>query len=164
MHQNQVRPAYGAGQLQQISDLPTGCGLPRGGELRWITHHPQGVESAQIINVQMDALKYLVVMHVLQGQPHRVQVIQLCLPMLGKVTDHGVSSSPSRKAFCDLLVPPGIELVSICRACCRALSHRALSVGCSSSLEDDSSDSLEDVSSLGLGWCCFCHTGGVSSS
>ena len=110
MHQNQVRPAYGMGQLQQISDLPMGHGLLRGGELGWITHHPQGVESAQIINVRMDALEYLAVMHVLQGWLHRVRVIWLCLSMLGKVADHGVSSDPAQKAFCDLLVPPGIEV------------------------------------------------------
>ena len=84
--------------------------LPRGRELRWITYHPQGVESAQIVNVQTDALKYLAVMHVLQGQPHRVWVIWLCLPMLRKVADHGVSSSPAMKAFCDLLALPGIEV------------------------------------------------------
>ena len=110
MCQNQVRPAYAMGQFQQILDLPMGHGLPRGGELGWITHHPQGIESAQIINVQMDTLKYLVVVHVLQGWPHWVRVIRLHLPVLGKVADHGVSSGPARKAFCDLLAPPGIEV------------------------------------------------------
>ena len=110
MHQNQIRPAYGASRLQQILDLPMGRGLPRGRELGLITNHPQGVESAQIINVSMDTLKYLVVMHVLQGQPHQVRVIWLHLPVLGKVTDHGISSCPAEKAFGDLLVPPGIEV------------------------------------------------------
>ena len=110
MHQNQVRLAYGAGQLQQISDLPMGHGLLWGGELRWITRCPKGVELTQIINVRTDALKYLAVTHVLLGRPHWVQVIWLHLPVLGKVADHGVSSSPARKAFCDLLVPPGIKV------------------------------------------------------
>ena len=110
MPQNQVRLAYGMGQLQQILDLPTGHGLLRGGELGWITCCPQGVESAQIMNVQTDTLKYLAVAHLLQGWPHRVWVIWLCLPMLGKVADHGVSSGPARKAFCNLLVLPGIEV------------------------------------------------------
>ena len=87
-----------------------GQGLPRGGELRWITHHPQGVESAQIINARTDAIEYLAVVHVLQGQPHQVRVIRLHLPVLEKVTDHGVSSSPARKAFYDLLAPPGIKV------------------------------------------------------
>ena len=53
------------GQLQQISDLPVGHRLPKGGEVRWITHRPQGVELAQIVNVRTDALKYLAVTHVL---------------------------------------------------------------------------------------------------
>ena len=85
-------------------------GLPRGGELGQITCHPQHVESAQIVNVQSDVVEYLALTHVFQGQTHQVQVIQLHLPMLGKVADHGVSSDPARKAFCDLLVPPGIEV------------------------------------------------------
>ena len=40
------------------------------------------------------------------------------------------------------------KLVSIHRARCWHLSHRAWLVGCSSSLEDDFSDSWEDVSQL----------------
>ena len=110
MCQNQIRPAYGTGRLQQILDLPMGHGLPWGGELRLITRRPKGIESAQIVNVQMDALKYLAVTHVLQGRPHRVRVIQLHLPMLRKVTDHGISSGPAGKAFCDLLALPGIKV------------------------------------------------------
>ena len=110
MRQNQVRPADGTGRFQQISDLPAGCGLLRCGELGWITHHPQNVESAQIVNVRLDTVEYLAIVHVLQGQPHWVQVIQLHLPMLGKVTDHGVSGDPARNTFCDLLVPPGIKV------------------------------------------------------
>ena len=51
MHQYQVRLADGMGQLQQISDLPMGCGFLRCRELRWITHHPQDVELAQTIDV-----------------------------------------------------------------------------------------------------------------
>ena len=51
MHQYQVGLADGMGQLQQISDLPVGCRLPRCGELGWITHHPQDVELAQIVDV-----------------------------------------------------------------------------------------------------------------
>ena len=58
----------------------------------------------------MDALKGLVVAHVLQGQPHGVRVIGLHLPMFRKVTDHGISSGPAGKAFGDLLVQPGIEV------------------------------------------------------
>ena len=152
------------GRLQQISDLPMGCRLLRVEEHRWITHDPQGVESAQIVNVRMDALKYLAVMHVLQGWPHQVWVIRLHLLVLGKVADHGVSSGPGRKPFVIFLHCQVLKLVSIHRAHCWALLGRALSVGCSSSLEDDSSDSLEDVSSLGLGWRHFCCTGGVFSS
>ena len=110
MRQNQVRPAYGSGRLQQISDLPMSHWLLRGRELRWITHCPQCVEPAQIVNVRSDALEYLAVAHVLQGRPHWVQVIRLCLPMFGKVADHGVSSNPAWKAFCDLLALPGIEV------------------------------------------------------
>ena len=110
MHQNQVRPAYGVGQLQQISDLPMGCGLPRCGELGWITRRTQDVEPTQIVNVQSDALEYLAVVHVLQGWPHQIWVIQLCLPMLRKVTDHCVSSKPARNTFCDLLALPGIKV------------------------------------------------------
>ena len=109
MCQYQVRLADGAGRLQQISDLPVGCGLLRCGELRWVTLHSQDVESAQIVNVRSDAVKYLAVVYVLQGQPHQVRVIQLHLPMLGKVADHGVSSDPARNAFYDL-VPPGIKV------------------------------------------------------
>ena len=44
--------------------------------------------------------------------------------------------------------------MSSCRACCRALSWRALLVGCSS-LEDDLLKSFKGMSSLGLGWQCF---------
>ena len=110
MRQYQVRLANGTGQLQQISDLPMGCGLLRCRELRWITHHPQDVESAQIVNVRLDAVEYLAVTHVLQGQLHWIWVILLHLPMLGKITDHGVSSNPARNAFCDLLAPPGIKV------------------------------------------------------
>ena len=110
MCQYQVRPADGVGQLQQISDLPTGCRLPRCGQLRWITHHPQDVESAQIVNVRSDAIEYLAVTHVLQGWPHLVLVIRLHLPMLGKVADHGVSSNPARNTFCNLLALPGIKV------------------------------------------------------
>ena len=65
MHQNQVRPADGAGRFQQISDQPAGCRLPRCGELGWITRHPQDVEPAQIVDVQSDAVEYLAVVHVL---------------------------------------------------------------------------------------------------
>ena len=50
------------------------------------------------------------VTHVLQGQPHGVNVIGLHLPMLGKVADHGISSGPAGKAFGDFLAPPGIEV------------------------------------------------------
>ena len=164
MHQNQIRQAYGTGRLQQILDLPASRMLPRGGELGWITCRPQGIESAQIVNVQTDTLKYLAVTHVLQGWPHRVWVVWLHLPMLGKVADHGISSGPAGKAFAIFLRCQALKLVSICRACCRHLSHRALSVGCSSLLEDDSSDSWEDVSSLELGWHHFCCIGGVFSS
>ena len=110
MHQNQVRPAYGMSQLEQILDLPMGHRFLRGRELGWITHHPQDVEPAQIINVRLDTLRYLAVAHVLQGWPHQVRVIRLHLPVLGKVADHGVSSSPARKVFCNLLAPPGIEV------------------------------------------------------
>ena len=46
------------------------------------------------------------------------------------------------------------KFMSSCRVCCQALSRRASSVGCSS-LEDDLLNSLEGVSSLGLGWCHF---------
>ena len=46
------------------------------------------------------------------------------------------------------------KFLSSCQAHCWALSWRASSVSCSSS-EDDSLDSLEGVSSLGLGWHCF---------
>ena len=163
MRQNQVRPADGAGQFQQISDLPMGCRLPRCGELGWITHHPQDVELAQIVNVQSDAVEYLAVVHVLQGWPHWVWVIWLHLPVLRKVADHGVSGDSARNVFCDLLVPPESKFVSKCRACCQALSRRASSVGCSS-LGDDSSDSLEGVSSLGLGWHHFSQAGWTFSS
>ena len=128
------------------------------------THHPQGVESAQIIKVQMDALKYLVVMHVLQGQPHWVRIIGLRLPVLGKVADHGISAAQPGRPLAIFLHHQASKLVSICRACCRHLSHRTSSVSCSSSLEDDSSDSWKDVSSLGLGWHHFCCFGGVPSS
>ena len=110
MCQNQVRLADGTGRLQQISDLPAGHGLLRCGELGWITHHPQDVELAQIVNVRLDAVKYVAVTHVLQVWPHRIQVIRLHLPVLRKVTDHGVSSDPARSAFCDLLAPPGIKV------------------------------------------------------
>ena len=44
------------------------------------------------------------------GWPHWVWMIRLCLPLLRKVTDHGVSSDPAQKAFCDLLAPPGIKV------------------------------------------------------
>ena len=108
MHQNQVRLANNMGRLQQISDLPMGHRLLRCRELGWITHHPQDVEPAQIVNVRLDAVKYLAVVHVLQGLPYQVWMIRLCLPMLGKVADHDVSSDPVRNAFCDLLPLPGL--------------------------------------------------------
>ena len=110
MRHNQIRPPYGTGQFQQISDLPTSCGLSRDKKLRWITRRPQGIESAQAVEVRTDALKCLVVMHVLQGWPHWVRVIGLHLPMLRKVADHGISSGPVGMAFGDLLVPPGIKV------------------------------------------------------
>ena len=47
-----------------------------------------------------------------------------------------------------------LKLVSSCRTCCQASSRRASSVGCPSS-EDDSLNSLEGMSSLGLDWCRF---------
>ena len=65
------------------------------------------------------------------------------------------------RPFAIFLCHQASKFVSRCQARCQALSHRASSVGCSSS-EDDSSDSLEDVSSLGLGWHHFCRAGGVS--
>ena len=46
------------------------------------------------------------------------------------------------------------KFVSSCQALCQTLSRSALRVGCSS-LEDDPLESLEGVSSLGLGWCHF---------
>ena len=55
------------------------------------------------------------------------------------------------------------KFVSSCRARCRALLQRASSVGCSSS-EDDSPESLEGVSSLGLGWHHFRQVDWISSS
>ena len=110
MRHDQIRPPYGMGRFQQIMDLSMSRGLPRGRELRWITHHPEGIELAQIVEVQMDALKGLVVMHVLQGWPYGVRVIGLHLPVLGKVADHGISSCPAGKAFGNLLAPPGIKI------------------------------------------------------
>ena len=67
-----------------------------------------------------------------------------------------------KRPFVIFLCHQASKFVSKCRAHCPALSRRALLVGCSS-LEDDSLDSLEDASSLGLGWCRFCHVGGVFS-
>ena len=55
------------------------------------------------------------------------------------------------------------KFVSSCRARCWALSWRASLVGCSSS-EDDLLDSLEGVSSLGLGWHHFCQVDWIFSS
>ena len=73
-----------------------------------------------------------------------------------------LATQPGRP-FVIFLHHQALKFVSICRACCQALSWRASSVGCSS-LEDDSSDPLEDMPSLGLDGCHFCHAGGVSPS
>ena len=55
------------------------------------------------------------------------------------------------------------KFVSSCPAHCWALLWRAWSVGCSSS-EDDLLNSLEGVSSLELGWRCFCWVDWIFSS
>ena len=55
------------------------------------------------------------------------------------------------------------KFVSSCQVCCQALSQKASLVGCSSS-EDDSLDSSEGVSPLGLGWCRFHQVDWILSS
>ena len=110
MCQYQVGLADGTGRLQQISDLPTSHGFPRCGELGWITCCPQDVERAQIIDVSSDALEDLAFAHVVQGWPHWVWMIGLCLSMHGEVADHGVSSGPAYNAFSNLLALPSIEV------------------------------------------------------
>ena len=67
-----------------------------------------------------------------------------CRIMVSLVTQPG-------RPFAIFLHCQASKFVSKCWTYCWALSWRALSVGCSS-LEDDFSDSLEGVSSLGLGW------------
>ena len=163
MCQNQVRPADGMGQLQQTSDLPTGCGLLRCRELGWVTRYPQDVESAQIVNVRLDTVEYLVVAHVLQGWPHWVRVISCAFPCCGRSQIMVSLATQPGMPFAIFLCHQVSKFVSNHWACCQAFLQRASSVGCSSS-KDDSSDSLEGVSSLGLVWCCFCWADWIFSS
>ena len=79
----------------------------RCGELGWVTSHPQDVEPAQIIDVRSDAVENT---RVVQGWPHWVWMIGLCLSMFGEVTNHGVSHGPACNAFSNLLVLPRIEV------------------------------------------------------
>ena len=109
-HIFQVGPADGIGQLQQISDLPTGHGFLGCGELGWITCHPQDVQPAQIVDVRSDAVEDLAFAHVVQVQPQQVWMIGLHISVLGEVADHGVSSGPACNAFSNLLAPPSIEV------------------------------------------------------
>ena len=57
------------------------------GELWWVTSHPQGVESAQVIDIRPDVIEDLALSHIVQGWLHQVGVVGLHLPMLRKVTD-----------------------------------------------------------------------------
>ena len=58
------------------------------------------VEPAQIVDVRPDTVKDLVLAHVVQGQPHWVWMIGLCLSMmLREITNHGVSHGPACDAF-----------------------------------------------------------------
>ena len=87
-----------------------GCGFLRCGELWQVTCCPQDVEQAQIVDVRPDAIEDLVLTHVVQGQPHRVWMIGLCLPMLREVADHGVPHGPACDAFNNLHTMPSIEI------------------------------------------------------
>ena len=109
VHQDQVRSAYGAGLFQQVPDLAMGKWFPGCWELWQITSQPQGIEAAQVIKVQLYAVKDPALYHGIQRQPHKVGVVGLHLSMLGKVTDHGVPCLPAHDAVCSFVVMPSIE-------------------------------------------------------
>ena len=139
-----------------------GCWFLRCGELWWVTCCPQDVEPAQAVDVRPDTIEDLALTHVVQGWPHQVCMIGLCLSMLGEIRDHGVSHGPACNAFSNLLMPPSIKICVKLPSPLWALSRSASSVGCSP-LEDDLLESLEGVSSLGLGWHHFHWTDWIFS-
>ena len=95
MCQDQVGSADGAGQHQQVPDLAMGNWFLGHGELWQNASCPQSIEAAQVIDVQLYAIKDLALSHVIQRWPHGVGVVGLHLFVLGEVTDHGVTCHPA---------------------------------------------------------------------
>ena len=107
--QDHVRAAYGSGRLQQVPDLAACNQFPQHGELWWIASHPQGVEVAQVVEVQPYAVKDPAPTHVIQGWPHGVGVVGLHLAMFGKVTNHGVLHHPACNTIGNFVAMPSIK-------------------------------------------------------
>ena len=92
-----------------VPDLAVGSRFPGHGELWWITSRPQGVEVAQVIDVQPYAIEDPAHPCVVQRQPHGVRVVGLPLPVLQEVRDHGVSCHQACNAVGKFVVMPSIK-------------------------------------------------------